>query len=567
MYRARVTLKKRSVMDGIGDVLPSTTPHVPAGASLLTSAREAFLRGDFVKCVTELQGRTFADVRLGAEALLVLSRGLLRLQRPAEVVELLGPDLAKFSSVDDSCTARMLHGYAVALSQGADHGLELLADADEAANLRRADRSIKAEIAYYRGVAHWLKHEYNDASRCATMAERAKLDVISVRAIELRAFIAIANAQFPKALRLFYLAQQAYAQCRGRDLGLATQIICQIAALEMNLRSAKILGTHTMPHGRTIPGTSFGPAIPTSTRVQLLSLDAWLYAHDGNRFKAFRKAYDALSIAPTPAWRVWALTWGAGLFQAFGELGSAHIFAEDASKLAESVDWNATGNEERIALLYLAEILAMDSPAAAPAMLQRYDTVTSKMDPTRVLRDRDADPRLAGWDAHVRGMVARAVGDHERAGEWFRKAVSLFNSCGYLWREALALIELDATSVDTRGEIPLERAALIIRDNFPNSFLAARLGSRMRAYVDPVARELTPAERDVLRRLLEGKNTVQIATETNRAPTTVRKHVHHIHAAFGTRSTGQLLAECQRRGLGSAGLTYRIEREALDRTS
>ncbi len=248
-------------------------------------------------------------------------------------------------------------------------------------------------------------------------------------------------------------------------------------------------------------------------------------------------------------------------------MGGAHIFAEDATKIADSVDWNATADEERIGLLRLAEVLATDRPAAAPAMLQRYDSVMSKMDPTRLLRDRDADPRLAGWDAHVRGMVARAADDHEKAGSWFRKAIDLFHSCGYLWREALALIELDATPIDTRGEVPLERAAIIIRDNFPNSFLAARLGSHVQAYVDPIARALTPAERDVLRRLLEGKDIAKIAAETNRARATVKRHVHHIHGAFGTRSIAHLLAECQRRGLGLAALTYRNEREALSQTS
>jgi DNA-binding CsgD family transcriptional regulator/tetratricopeptide (TPR) repeat protein len=564
VYRARVTLKKRSVKDGIGDVLPAT-PHLPGGASSVTAAREAFLRGDFEKCVSELQGRTFADPRIAAEAVLVLARGLMRLQRSAEVVALLAPVLTTFSTVDEICTAGMLHGMAVALAKSADQGLELLVSIDKFANSKRAIPAIKAEIAYFRAVAHWLKHEYSESARFAAVAERAKVDVVSVRAMELRGFIALAKFQFTQALGFFRRAQGAYAQCRGRDLGLATQIIYQIAFLEMNLRSARIPGTHSNINGRTIPGSSFGPAIASTTRMRLLTADAWLYAHDGDRFTALRKAFDALGIAPTPAWRVWALAWGGGLFQAFGEIGIAHILAEDAAKLADSVDWNATTDEERIGLLYLAEVLAADSPAAAPAMLQRYDGLTSKMDPTRLLRDRDADPRLAGWDAHVRGMVARAVGDHERAGAWFRKAIDLFHSCGYLWREALALIELDATPIDTRGEIPLERAAIIIRDNFPNSFLAARLGSQVQAYIDPIGRILTPAQRDVLRRLLEGKNPGQIAAETNRGRSTVKTHLHSLHAAFGTHSIAGLLTECQRRGLGLAALTYRNEREALSR--
>jgi DNA-binding CsgD family transcriptional regulator/tetratricopeptide (TPR) repeat protein len=566
VYRARVTLKERAVKDGTGHVLPATPLPVNA-ASSVASAREAYFRGDFPQAVAALEGRTFDDPRLRVEALFILSRALLRLQRSAKVVDLLGPVLPTFSATDEICTARMLYGTAIALSRDVDQGLAILFATAKIADSKRADRAIRAELAYFQGVAHWTKHEYLQTSTYAKQAERSATDVLSVRATQLRAFAALASAKFGKALKLFERARKAYALCRGRDLDLATQIIVQIAFLEMNLRSAKVLGSHANPGGRTIPGTSFGPAIATSTRMTLTSADAWLYAHDGDRFKAFRKIYEALSIAPTPAWRVWALTSGAALFQAFGEIGNAHIFADDAAKIAVSMDWNATSDEERISLMRLAEVYAVDTPAAAPAMLQRYDTITSKMDPTRLLRDRHADPRLAGWDAHVRGMVARAVGEHERAGAWFRKAVELFHSCGYLWREALALIELDATPIDTRGEVPLERAAILIRDNFPNSFLAARLGPNMQAYMDPVARTLTPAERDVLRRLIAGKNTAAIAAETNRARATVKRHLLKIHGAFGTHSTAELLAECQRRGLGLAALTYRNEHQALPKTS
>ncbi len=552
VYRARVTLDKRSVNVGIGDVLP-LNPHLPGGASSVVSAREAFLRGDFEKCVSELHGRTFADPGIASAAALVLARGLLRLQRSSEAVTLLAPLLETFTAVEDDCTARMLHGYAIALSDDANRGLELLADADAAASSKRAGRDIKAEIAYYRAVAHWLKHEYREASRFADVAERAKADVVSVRAMELRGFIALANARFREALDLFQRARRAYAQCRGRDIGLATQILFQIGFLEMNLRSADIPGSHAAPSGRTIPGSFFGPAMATSMKMLLLTADAWLFAHDGNKSTAFRKVHDAIRIAPTPAWRVRALAACAAVFNAFGEPGSACLLIEDAAEIVASIDWNTTIDEERVGLLQLAEVAASVKPAVAAGFLSRYDGVTSKMDPTRLLRDRDADPRLAAWDAFVRGLVARAAGEQERAGEWFRSAARQFEACGFLWRAALALIELDATPTDSRGEAPLERAAVIVRDNFPKSFLAGRLGSWARAYVDPVAGKLTTAQRDILRRMLEGKSVGAIAVETNRAHGTVRKHIEHIHEAFGTHSYSELFAECLRRGIGSSG--------------
>jgi tetratricopeptide (TPR) repeat protein len=566
VYRARVTLKKRSVNDGIGNVLPAS-PLPTNAASSVAFAREAYLRGDFPQCVATLEGRTFDDSGLRVEALFILSRALLRLQRSADVVELLQHVLPTLWNIDEVCTGRMLYATAVARCQDVDRGLDLLAATAKFAESRHADRVIKAELAYYRGLAHWTKNEYDQASRLARDAERVKADVVSVRATQLRAFAALANTKFDQALRLFERARKDYAQCRGRDLDLATQIIVQIATLEMNLRSARVFGSHTDPNGRTIPGTSFGPAIATSTRMVLLSADAWLFALDGDRRTAVQKSRDANDVAPSQAWKVWALSSGANVYQSFGETGNALADVQKARTIAASVDWNATTDEERIGLLWLAEACAAIEPAAAPGILDRYDAVTTTMDPTRTLRDRDADPRLAAWDAYVRGLVARMLGEHERAGMWLRKSAELFSSCGHLWRAALALIELSATPIDTSGELPLERAAIIVRDNFPSSFLAERLGPLARAYVDPVARSLTPAQRDVLFRLLSGKSPQAIAKATHRAHSTVQKHIQQIHVAFGTHYEREIFAECNRRGLGMPAFAFRAANEALGRTS
>jgi DNA-binding CsgD family transcriptional regulator/tetratricopeptide (TPR) repeat protein len=514
-----------------------------------------------------LERRSFAEPHFRTEALFILSRALLRLQRSADVVELLGPTLSTFTVVDEICTARMLYGTAVARAQETDRGLELLAQAAALAESGRAHRAIRAEIAYYQGLAHWTKRDFKQATRYAAAAERAKLDILSVRAIQLRAFVASASANYSAALQLFERARRLYGLCRGRDLALATQIICQIAALEMTLRSARVPGSHADPGRRNVPGTAFAPVASTPARMLLVCADSWLYAHDGDRVTAVRKAHEAIEHAPTAAWRMWSMASGTNVFQAFGESGNARYLADEAEKIADSVDWNATTDEERVGLLWLAEAYVAVDPAAAATVLARYDGVTSKMDPTRLLRDPGADPRLVAWDAYVRGLVARVSGDYERAGELLRKSAEGFTSCGYLWRAALALIELDATPVDTRGELPLERAAVIVRDNFPASFLARRLGSWAWAYVDPVASALTPAQRDVLRRLLEGKNPVAIAAETNRTVSTVRTHVEHINRAFGTHSYLELFAACSRRGIGLPEVPSADTVEAFRRTS
>jgi DNA-binding NarL/FixJ family response regulator len=565
VYRARVTLHEQSAAGGTGAVLLSTSLSTDE-ASLVASAREAYLRGDFPACVSMLERRTLADAGLRTEALFILARALMRLRRSGDVVQLLEPVLGTFSILDEICTARMLYGYAIAFAQDLDRGLELLAATALFANSEHVHRAIRAELSYYRAFAHWAKREYPEASRYAMEAESADLDVLSVRATELRAFISLATARYHEAIQLFNSARQAYAACRGRDIALATTIIYQVAFLEMNLRSATIRGTHADPESRTIPGTSFGPAVATSTRMLMASADAWLYALDGNRPMAVRKLSDAISFAPNSAWRVRALASGATISEAIRDVGHARYLADEAAALATAIDWNATTDEERIGLLLLAEVDAAVNPAAAKSVLALYDSVISRMDATRLLRDTDAEPRLAAWEAHVRGLVARALGEHERAAQLLRTAAELFKSCGYLWRAALSLIELDATLVDTSSDSPLEEAALLVRDNFPESFLADRLG-RARIFVDPVARRLTPAQRDVLLHMLDGDSIATIAVETSRAVKTVRKHIEAVHSAFDTHSFAELLVECSRRGILSAATTIANEPIELPHTS
>lgn len=175
------------------------------------------------------------------------------------------------------------------------------------------------------------------------------------------------------------------------------------------------------------------------------------------------------------------------------------------------------------------------------------------MDVLDVLRDRAEDPRLVAWETFVRGLIAREGGKLSDGAALLCRAVGLFRGYGCLWRTARALIELDATSAEARGSSHIDEAAEIVRDNFPRSFLAKRLGKWARIHFDPVAMTLTPAQRDVLRHLLSGLSPREIAQCTNRSAGTVGQHVKQIHAAFGTHSVGQLFCECNRRGIGVPG--------------
>jgi len=526
----------------------------------LAAAREAYLRGDFIAVLAQL-----GDAPLGPaatlESRLIRARALLKLHRPEDVLaEFREPDLVEIPTVDERITACMLHGAALARID-LPRGIVRLQAVAVSAHTDRAHPSLCAEVAYFRAVAYWSIGDLKSAERLAMEAEQRGRDVLVVRATQLRAFIAAAKDEpnrYTNALALFQAAARLYASCRERDVDLATIIVEQIASLEQTTRSARLTGCHGAARGpRTLPGSFFGPAVPSATRLRIWCNDAWLLALDGADAAAFRVMREAEDNAPTPAWRVWALAGRAAIAVVCGERAAARTFADQAVEYATSVLWSDTRDEERTTFLQLAEVFSyLEDGEAASDALTRFDGHWAPMDNTRVLRDNLRDPRLHGWIEHVRGLVRRLRGDTLSAGKNFAAAAASFRACGYLWREALSLIELDATSGRGAAGADLDRAVALIREHFPQSFLARRLGPWTRAHVDPLIGQLSPAEREVLRHLLDGRTQKEIAKVTGRAYNTVRAHTQSLHRKLRTNSERDLVVMCARRGIGAPSWSF-----------
>ena len=527
---------------------PAGDVHTPA--SPLTIARDAFYRGDFDACLEALDGLASPSPAECCEATLLRARTMIRTQHFAEVVALLGPVLETFATVDEACTARMLHAAAVSRTPGnLERGRVLLEEIAGAAETLHAHRAIRGEIAYMLAFVYWMKREHQEVLRYALAAEKARADVISVRAASLRGYVAEADQRYLEALRLFRFALDAYRSCRERDADLVERIVVQIAALETALRSAAVGGTHALPPeiGRIGDGTAAG--VPSVFRMETAALDAWLFAFDGDRAGAYRSVRVAQALAPDARWRVWALAHRAKISAAFDDAAWAADFAAEARELSEDLDWNATDGEERLALVHLAEVLAQTDPLAAVQVFERYEALTSRPDRALLLHD---DVRLWVLEEFVRGLVLRARGDVAGAWRAFKGVHEQAKRVGLLWRATLALIELDATPVAgrPRGDHYLQTAALLVREHFPHSFLARRLGRWALVPHDPVAAGLARQPREVLREILTGKNPKEIAAELSLSEDTVKHYVKTLFGAFGVHSTPQLIVACYRRGIG-----------------
>jgi DNA-binding CsgD family transcriptional regulator len=169
-------------------------------------------------------------------------------------------------------------------------------------------------------------------------------------------------------------------------------------------------------------------------------------------------------------------------------------------------------------------------------------------------------------DTFVRGLVFRIRGDAEHALDAFLSVHTAAQRVKVLWRSALALIELDATPHVARGEQYLQSAALIVRENFPRSFLARRLRRWSQTLVDPIASKIAPQPRQVLRHVLVGSNPKEIAAAMGLSEDTVKGYMKTLFRAFSVNSTPQLLVACYERGIGSPSWWNALDEHGMTAT-
>ncbi|MBV8580961.1 MAG: hypothetical protein JOZ86_10015 [Candidatus Eremiobacteraeota bacterium] len=382
-------------------------------------------------------------------------------------------------------------------------------------------------------------------------------------ATQLRAFVVLVGGNLHDALHLFTTAGRAYARCHDHDIELAVLLLQQTASLEQTLRCDSILGTHRNRQARLIPRSALGLGPKSPWRVRLAIDDAWLFALDGDAIVAYAKAREARLVSPTAAWEVWGIASLAAIASLFGERVAARTFAEDGWTLAREVDWNETVDDERFGLFQLSEVFATFDALRAEQLLRTFDAIRTPLTGTRVLSF-GLDARLRGWDAFVRGSVAHSLGDEARSGTYYAAALEAFRSCKYRWREALTLFAIAGLPLSNQSAVvdaPLEQAIAMVQQHVPNSFLARRIEGWRRLSLDPCGSRLSPAQRDVLRLVLEGHSLRAIASAKGRDYQTIKSHARAVHRAFGTRDNHQLVAECTRRGIVPP-LPYRLPEQS-----
>lgn len=302
--------------------------------------------------------------------LLLRARALGRLRRYSEALATLHAADATFTTVDDKCTARMLLGALLVRSGEIDRGLEILHELAVMARDLRAGSSIQAEIACEQAIVYWMRRDLPRTIQFARIAEAAGAGVVSVRAAMVRGFATVGKRDYPAALRTFHEALRASDASQERDEQVAANVILQISVLELLLRPSTVIPS--LREQCRLDAIDFTRSSTLrALGACLMETEAWNCAHDGNRAAAFRFGRRSAELAPNDYWYVWATSQRAAIAKAFGNMDAAREHAAEAVHRARPLDWGRAIDDNRTALLCLAEVLADTDPAVATEMFLR----------------------------------------------------------------------------------------------------------------------------------------------------------------------------------------------------
>ncbi len=136
----------------------------------------------------------------------------------------------------------------------------------------------------------------------------------------------------------------------------------------------------------------------------------WAKALQGDTFNAFRHLKRASDVADSNSWKVVAACDRAYLARCFDEHRWSRIELDEAERLADEVEWDATRGEERMGLLFLAQLFSTLDGAKASMYLARY----RELGDVRSTLFNRYDARRQAFAQYATGMVEIALGNRKQ---------------------------------------------------------------------------------------------------------------------------------------------------------
>lgn len=284
------------------------------------------------------------------------------------------------------------------------------------------------------------------------------------------------------------------------------------------------------------------PADSAVRRFQALKAVAWCQALAGDELSCLRYLRRAQHINAGPIW-------GAILYldrSHFASIVGEQQWAENeflaAEDLVDSIAWDETTGEERVALLLLAELATVHAPKRAAFYIARFNNL-GKLRTN--IQHFAFDGRLQAMAEYADGLVKLADGDNARAEELLRAAWSVFDRIGYDVRAASASMALYRATEKSRW---LHLAEDIL-ERYPESWLTKSLKSltagaaRSTASSIPEKAKLSKMQEAVTTLVCEGLSTDVIAKQLGISRNTVMNHLKVVYRKLGVSSRGALVVE------------------------
>jgi DNA-binding CsgD family transcriptional regulator len=401
-------------------------------------------------------------------------------------------------------------------------------------------RQRRADLAYYEAKVLWAQEKTAEAKQRLEVALARGPSETYVETLLLKGAVSAGSGEYEMQATVLLEALRATLSDRHPNVwkwATITAQLCQLARdlPDRSVRDAALENVDRVPWTPDLRRRNFRAARAI----------AWRYAQEGNHFSAFRYLKKAEILADAPTYRILVACDRAYFADALGEWRWAEQEIEEAQGLIESVDWGHPTDDERFALLRLAEACAPHDGTRAQSYLFRFHALDPEALSSGELRARAAK-------AYTLAHVHQLLNEFSEAENLYKQAFDFYDRVGFDWRAgrtAIGLAQFSKESESARWRA-IARQKL---EHYPHSWLTEQLKG-LEGYGAPIVRvkrrsktgaptDLSPAQNEVYELLLRGLSATEVAKELERSVFTVRNHMKALFKKLGVKSRASLMAK------------------------
>jgi len=321
--------------------------------SNLVAAREDFFAARYSSCIEACSAAIENESENSKEALILRARALLRMSKPSDVIASISRELSAFTDSNGKLEAQIQLATAHALVGDFASASSYIADLVSQVEATTPS-TLRSEIAYTSAFVAWARGDLIEAEKL--LVEKAGESSWSrARRVILKSWIASKRQNFEEHTRLLLEGCNTLQTTGPLDVGSLAPAVRAVCNMAREIPRAGLQAEAQALYD-SIPWTD---ELGADNFMSCRALGWGLSLEGESRyFESLRLLHKATSLAPSQAWKVWALLDRAARKRYAGELGASSADLFEAVQICDQVDWANTIDEERLGLLYAAELCA-----------------------------------------------------------------------------------------------------------------------------------------------------------------------------------------------------------------